>query len=82
MVCCSCSVGAEIDLVLEFGNERREIEIKRSSAPATSCGLYGGCRDSQAARETVIYPCTELYNAKDNVDLMPVTALVSEFVCR
>ncbi len=72
------AAGAEIDLVLEFGNERWAIEIKHSSAPTTSRGFYEGCRDIQATRKIVIYPGTEAYNAKDNVEVMPVTALVSE----
>lgn len=76
------AAGAEIDLLLEFGNERWAIEIKHSSAPTTSRGFYEGCRDIEATRKIVIHPGSEPYRTKDGVEVMPVTHLMSELVNR
>ena len=76
------AAGAEIDLILEFGIERWAIEIKHSSVPKPSRGFYEGSRDVSATRRVVLYPGTEAYGIKDEVEVLPVTHFMRELVAR
>ena len=76
------SVGAEIDLVVEFSaKERWAIEIKRSLGnPAPGKGFYIGCEDIHATRQIVIYPGSERFKIDSKTEAMPLeTLLKSEF---
>jgi predicted AAA+ superfamily ATPase len=69
--------GAEIDLVIERGGRAAfAIEIKRSTAPKIERGFYIGANDVGAERRLVVYPGTETYPARDEVEVMPVVAAI------
>lgn len=72
------AVGAEIDLVLEFGPKNIwAIEIKRSiSQPVPSKGFYTGCGDLKAARRIVLYPGKEAYRTDAKTEVMSLTQFV------
>lgn len=55
------SAGAEIDLVIEIGQKRIAIEIKRSLNPAVSKGFMNASGDIQATHRYVVYPGKETY---------------------
>ena len=48
------SAGAEIDLVIEKGNQRIAIEIKRSISPVISKGFLIGCQDLKTTQQFVV----------------------------
>ncbi len=76
------SVGAEIDLVVEFSaKDRWAIEIKRSLGnPAPSKGFYIGCGDIHATRQIVLYPGDERFKIDAKTEVMSLeTLLKSEF---
>src|SRR5260370_5329447 len=72
------SVGAEIDLVIEFSaKERWAIEIKRSLGnPAPSKGFYIGCEDIRATRQIVLYPGDERFKLDTKTEVMPLETLL------
>lgn len=55
------AAGAEIDLVIEAGERRYAIEIKRTSAPAISKGFHHGAIDIAATDKLVIHGGTESF---------------------
>ncbi len=74
------AVGAEIDLVLQFGPKSTwAIEVKRSiSNPAPSKGFYIGCADLQATRQIVLYPGQDRFPLDSKTEVMPFDRLVEE----
>jgi uncharacterized protein len=74
------AVGAEIDLVLQFGPKNTwAIEVKRSiSNPAPSKGFYIGCADLQATRQIVLYPGKDCFPLDSKTEVMPLDRLVEE----
>jgi uncharacterized protein len=72
------SVGAEIDLIIEFGaKDRWAIEVKRSIGnPAPSKGFYIGCQDIRATRQIVLYPGTESYKLDPKTEVMSLDVLL------
>ena len=72
------SAGAEIDLVIEFGEKDRwAIEVKRSLGnPAPTKGFYIGCEDIKATRQLVLYPGRETYKIDPKTEVMPLHALL------
>jgi predicted AAA+ superfamily ATPase len=74
------SAGAEIDLVIELGTQKRyAIEIKRSMAPVGSKGFYMGCEDIKATRRFIVYPGNERIPAANESILIPLIELMKEF---
>lgn len=74
--------GAEIDLVLEFDPDRRwAIEIKRAlTQPKPSIGFHHGCEDLKAERRLVIYPGRRSFLQGDDVETVPLQALMEDMV--
>ncbi|WP_440135400.1 DUF4143 domain-containing protein [Chitinophaga sancti] len=73
------SAGAEIDLVIESGsNKRYAIEIKRSLAPTLSKGFHVGCEDIQATDKFIVYPGKERYPAAHDVTVIPLVDVMNE----
>jgi predicted AAA+ superfamily ATPase len=74
------SVGAEVDLVIEFtAKERWAIEVKRSlGSPAPSKGFYIGCADIKATRQIVLYPGNETFNLDAKTQVMSLRSFLSE----
>jgi predicted AAA+ superfamily ATPase len=73
------SVGAEIDLVIDFGaKERWAVEIKRSlGSPSPSKGFYIGCADIKATRQIVLYPGLESFRIDAKTEVMPLSAFLT-----
>lgn len=70
------AAGAEIDLLLTLpGQKVWAVEIKRSLAPKPERGFYQACEDLQPARRIVIYPGSETFPLKDDVTVMPLSAM-------
>jgi predicted AAA+ superfamily ATPase len=69
------SNGAEVDLVLTFPDQTTwAIEIKRSSAPTLSRGLYQAATDVGAARKLLVAPVENSYPTKEGVEVDVMTA--------
>ncbi len=62
------SRGAEIDLVFQFGAERWAVEIKRTSAPKLSKGLYIACEDIQPTRKFVVHGGAEAFPMGEGIE--------------
>ena len=70
------SAGAEIDLLLTLPGRRSwAIEIKRSLAPKVEKGFHHACEDLKPERRIVVYPGTESFPLKDDIEVMPLPAL-------
>ena len=61
------SNGAEIDLVLEKGQQRIAIEIKSSTAPKVSRGFWNAINDIKSTANYVIAPVDSAYPVAKNV---------------
>jgi len=70
------AAGAEIDLVLERPRGRRlAFEIKLSSAPTPSRGLWSGIADLKPSAAYVVYPGKERFALGRGVEALPVSML-------
>ena len=77
------AMGAEIDLLLEFGGkERWALEIKRSlSSPKPSKGFHQACEDVKATRRFVVYPGKERYKIDASTEVISLPVLLdTEFI--
>lgn len=71
--------GAEIDLLLTLpGKSPWSIEIKRSLNPKPEKGFYFACEDIQPDRKIVIYPGSERFPVKADIEAMPLRLLMEE----
>jgi predicted AAA+ superfamily ATPase len=71
------SNGAEVDLVLEFrSGQTWVIEIKRSSAPTVSKGLYTAAADLGAVRRLLVAPVDEPFTMKGGIEVTAPLAAV------
>ncbi len=59
--------GAEVDLLIVRGRERRAFEIKRSSAPRTTRSMHTAIRDLRLERLDVIHSGRETYPLRDRI---------------
>ena len=62
--------GAEIDLLLNIGQETWAIEIKRSLAPTVSRGFYSACEDLGLIHRFLVYPGADTYKLKDSITVV------------
>ncbi len=76
------AVGAEVDLIIEFGLERWAIEVKHSSAPTPSRGFHEATSDIAATRKILLYPGDQAYVIKGGIEVMPVEHLMQELLER
>lgn len=74
------AAGAEIDLVLSFGDNRWAVEIKRTTAPKLTRGFYAACEDVKPARKWVVYTGNERYRLRDNINMVPLPDLMEALV--
>ncbi len=72
------SAGAEIDLLLDFGQETWAIEIKKTTAPKLSKGFYLACEDLKPARKYVIYGGDETFGLTKDITAIPLATLMDE----
>ena len=71
--------GAEIDLLLTWPDGTTwAVEIKRSLAPKLERGFHSGCTDVQPRRKLLVYPGSETYRVAEDVQVMPLEALLAE----
>ena len=67
------AAGAEIDLLLALpGGALWAIEIKRSLTPTVGRGFHQACLDLKPQRRLVIYPGSERYPLRDDIEVMPL----------
>ena len=76
------AAGAEIDLVLELGQERWAIEIKRSGAPTLSRGFFNACEDIAPTRRFVLHSGDDAFRLRDGIEAWPLPMLMQEIVSR
>jgi uncharacterized protein len=70
------SAGAEVDLVVSQGARRLwAIEIKRSLTPRLSRGFWEACEDLKPQRRFVVYPGTERFTLRDDVEAIGLLEL-------
>ncbi len=72
------SAGAEIDLLLDFGQETWAIEIKKTTAPKLSKGFHIACEDLKSARKYVVYGGDEAFGLTQDITAIPLLALMDE----
>jgi predicted AAA+ superfamily ATPase len=73
------SGGAEVDLVLAWPDGTLwAIEVKRSLSPKAERGFYEACADLAPARRFIVYPGTERWPLKDDVEVLGVAELCRE----
>lgn len=72
------SAGAEIDLVIEQGNKKFAIEIKRSLAPSLSKGFHLGCEDIGATKCFIVYSGKERFPVTKEVTAIPLLEMMNE----
>jgi predicted AAA+ superfamily ATPase len=69
--------GAEIDLVFErAGEPEMAIEIKRSSAPSVERGFHIACEDLGVKQRYIVYPGTETFPLRGDVQAVGLKDLV------
>ena len=70
--------GAEVDLVLEHGNERWAIEIKSSTAPKVARGFYSACEDLAPTRRFVVHAGQDSFPLPGDIEAvsLPEMAMV------
>lgn len=66
------AIGEEIDLILENGNKKIAVEIRRSSAPTLDAGFFRACETVGVDRAYVVYPGTMRYSLSNGVEAVPL----------
>jgi predicted AAA+ superfamily ATPase len=75
------SGGAEIDLILEFPNQKIwAIEIKRSSSPKVTKGFYQACEDIQPNETFVVYNGEETFPLPNGVVAIGLPFLMEKII--
>lgn len=69
------AAGAEMDVVVQAGQRSLGIEVKFSSAPTVGKGFWQARSDLKPQRTVVVAPVERRYPLKDDVDVVPVSAL-------
>ncbi len=72
------AAGAEIDLVIEQGNKKYAIEIKRSLSPSLSKGFHLGCQDINATKCFIVYSGNERFPVTKDVTAIPLLEMMNE----
>lgn len=72
------SAGAEIDLLLDFGQETWAIEIKKTTAPKLSKGFHIACEDLKPTRKYVVSGGDEVFALTQDITAIPPLALMDE----
>jgi predicted AAA+ superfamily ATPase len=61
---------AEIDLVLESGNEVWGVEIKKSIAPTISSGFHRACEDIGATKKYIVYSGPDRFPMRGDIEVI------------
>lgn len=74
------SVGAEIDLVLEFGLfEYWAVEIKASRTPNLAKGFHMACEDLGMKKKFVVYTGEEIFPTNNETTILSLAHFIDEF---
>ena len=66
------AAGAELDAVVDTGQERLGFEIKLSDAPRVTKGFWSACADLQVSRAYVVAPVTTGWPLDDKAQVIPL----------
>jgi predicted AAA+ superfamily ATPase len=69
-------VGAEIDLVIERGQDIIAIEIKRTLSPKLTPGFLNGCQDIKATQRYFVYPGDKRFSLGQSTEAIPLPTLM------
>jgi hypothetical protein len=69
--------GAELDLLLTIGGKRYGVEVKYADAPRLTRSMQIAMADLGLARLYVVYPGSERYRLADEVEALPLAAVLS-----
>jgi predicted AAA+ superfamily ATPase len=69
------AAGAELDAVIDTGQERIGFEIKLSDAPRVTKGFWNACDDLQIHRAYVVAPVTTSWPLADHVQVIGLSQL-------
>lgn len=75
--------GAEIDLLIEFGNSPREfwaIEIKRSASASLKRGFHEACEDINPTRKFVIHAEEDSFPMKDDIQAISLFEFINNLL--
>lgn len=72
------AAGAEIDLVLERGETRVAIEIKRTSAPSIPAGFRIACDDIRATHRLVVHAGSYAFKLDAQTSAVPIEACLRD----
>jgi len=70
------SAGAEIDLVLDMGNEIWAIEIKKTTAPKLTRGFHLACDDLKPTKKYVVYGGEDEFRLSGEIDVVPLSKIL------
>ncbi|MBU3740658.1 MAG: ATP-binding protein [Candidatus Kapabacteria bacterium] len=77
------SAGAEVDVLLRFSDgEQWAIEVKRNSVPTPRRGFHEAIKDLTPQRSMVVYPGTQRYRIRENIEAIPLHDLLLEVAAR
>jgi hypothetical protein len=71
---------AEIDLVLEWADERWAIDITRSLNPVPSRGFRSAIEDVEPSRSFVVYPGTDRFRIAPNIEAIGLPDLCDQLI--
>lgn len=74
------ATGAEIDLILEWPDEKWAIEVKRSLNPVPERGFYSAIEDVKPSRSFVVYPGEERFRIAPNIEAISLPDLCEELI--
>ena len=72
------SAGAEIDLVIDFGDRLLAIEIKKSLSPKISKGFYFATEDIGADEQYVVYLGEDDYQVSEDVTIVSLQSMMKK----
>ena len=77
------AAGAEVDLLLTLPDgECWAVEIKRSLSPKLERGFHSAFADLQPHRRWLVYPGTDSWRLADDVQVLPLAALMATLQAR
>jgi predicted AAA+ superfamily ATPase len=72
--------GAEIDLVLEKGDQRLAIIIKASTSPNVNRGFWNSLTDLSIEKAYVVAPVDSTYPLRNGIQVMPLSFMEQEII--
>lgn len=72
------SAGAEIDLILTFGNKTIAIECKATKIPHLTRGFWNAIEDIKPSETWIVAPVDEKYPLKKNIWVLPLNQAINK----